>query len=99
MNLAGTRRLALRLHRGEIDDTRHAYVEHLERVAALVAVYGGDEAQQMAAWLHGAGRTGLRPRDLAALGVPGRVVQIVAALTPGTRGSRLGPGRPRLGRA
>jgi HEAT repeat protein len=82
MNLAGTRRLALRLHHGEIDETRHAYVEHLERVAALVATYGGDEVRQMAAWLHGIGRTGLQPRDLAALGVPGRVVQIVAALTP-----------------
>jgi HEAT repeat protein len=82
MNLAGTRRLALRLHHGEIDETRRAYAEHLERVAALVASYGGDEVQQMAAWLHGIGRTGLAPRDLAALGVPGRVVQIVAALTP-----------------
>ena len=83
MNLAGTRKLARRLHRGEIDETRHAYVGHLERVAALVAAYGGDEVQQMAAWLHGAGWTGLRPRDLAALGVPGRVVQVVAALAPG----------------
>ena len=83
MNLAGTQRLARRLHQGEIDETGHAYVGHLARVAALVAAYGGDEAQQMAAWLHGVGRTGLQPRDLAALGVPGRVVQIVAALTPG----------------
>ena len=82
MNLAGTRRLARRLHRGEIDETRHPYVGHLERVAALVAAYGGDEAQQMAAWLHGVGRTGLQPRDLASFGVPSRVVQIVAALTP-----------------
>lgn len=82
MNLAGIRRLALRLHHGEIDETRRAYAEHLERVAALVASYGGDEVQQMAAWLHGISRTGLAPRDLAALGVPGRVVQIVATLTP-----------------
>ena len=82
MNLAGAQRLARRLHGGEIDETRHPYVGHLERVAALVAAYGGDEAQQMAAWVHGVGRTGLQPRDLAALGVPGRVVQIVAALTP-----------------
>jgi HEAT repeat protein len=82
MDLAGARRLARRLHHGEIDETRHAYVGHLERVAALVAADGGDEAQQMAAWLHGTGRTGLQPRDLAALGVPRRVVQIVAALTP-----------------
>ena len=58
MNLAGTQRLARRLHRGEIDETGHAYVGHLARVAALVAAYGGDEAQQMAAWVHGVGRTG-----------------------------------------
>ena len=83
MNLAGARRLALRLHHGDIDETRQAYVDHLERVAALVAADGGDEAQQMAAWLHGIGRTGLPPRELAALGAPARVVQIVAALTAG----------------
>ena len=82
MNLAGAQRLARRLHLGEIDETRHPYVGHLERVAALVAAHGGNEVQQMAAWVHGVGRTGLQPRDLAALGVPGRVVQIVAALTP-----------------
>ncbi len=82
MNLAGAQRLARRLHRGEIGETGRAYVDHLERVAALVAAEGGDERQQMAAWLHGTRRVGLLPRDLAALGVPGRVIQIVAVLTP-----------------
>src|SRR6266567_3918712 len=82
MNLAGAQRLARRLHRGEIGEIGRAYVDHLERVAALVAAEGGDERQQMAAWLHGTRRVGLLPRDLAALGVPGRVIQIVAVLTP-----------------
>ncbi len=82
MNLAGAARLARRLHRGEIDEAGTAYVDHLERVAVLVAENGGDEWQQMAGWLHGAGRTGLRPRDLAALGVPRRVVHLVDALAP-----------------
>jgi HEAT repeat protein len=82
MNLAGAERLARRLHRGEIDDVGGAYLDHLARVAALVAAEGGDERQQMAAWLHGASRTGLRPGDLAESGVPGRVIQILQALTP-----------------
>jgi HEAT repeat protein len=82
MKLAGAQRLARRVHRGEVDETGRAYAAHLERVAALVAAEDGDERQQMAAWLHGTGRAGLRPRDLAALGVPGRVIEIIAALTP-----------------
>jgi len=82
MNLAGAERLARRLHRGEIDDVGGAYLDHLARVAAVVAAEGGDERQQMAAWLHGASRTGLRPGDLTEFGVPGRVIQILQALTP-----------------
>jgi HEAT repeat protein len=82
MNLAGAVRLARRLHRGEIDDSGGAYLDHLARVAAMVAAEGGNERQQMAAWLHGVGRTGVRPGELAGLGVPARVIQIVGALTP-----------------
>jgi hypothetical protein len=59
---------------GEIDEAGTAYVGHLERFAALVAADGGGEWQQMAGWLPGGGRIGLRPRDLAALGVLRRVV-------------------------
>jgi len=47
----------------------------------------------MAAWLHGAVRTGLRPADLAAFGVSGRVIQLVAAVTPAQ------PGEPADARA
>lgn len=103
MNLAGVVRLARRLHRGEIDDADGAYLDHLARVAAAVAAEGCDERQQMAAWLHSTSRTGLRPGDLAGLGVPRRVILIIVALTPrrpwepaGERGRRIRscPGAP-----
>lgn len=84
MGPAGAARLAHHLHRGELDGAGAPYVEHLERVAALVASAGGGPRERMAAWLHGVARTGMRPRDLAALRVPHSVVQIVAALTPAT---------------
>jgi HEAT repeat protein len=84
MNLAAAVRLARRLHRGEIDEGGEPYVDHLARVAAAVAAGDGDESQQMAAWLHGAGRTGLRPRDLAECGVPRAVIEIISALEPRT---------------
>ncbi len=82
MDLAGAARLARRLHRGEIDEAGRAYVDHLERVAGLVASYGGGGCEQMAAWLHGVSRTGMVPSDLAARRPPRRVVRIVQALTP-----------------
>lgn len=84
MGPAGAARLARHLHRGELDDAGAPYVEHLERVAALVASAGGGPRERMAAWLHGVARTGMRPRDLAALRVPHSVIEIVAALTPAT---------------
>jgi hypothetical protein len=82
MNVAGAERLARRLHQGEIDGNGAAYVDHLARVAALVAAEGGSRAQLMAAWLVGTARTGARPGDLARYGVPGPVIGIVDALTP-----------------
>lgn len=82
MNVAGAERLARRLHQGEIDGNGAAYVDHLARVAALVAAEGGSRAQLMAAWLAGTARTGARPGDLARYGVPGPVIAIVDALTP-----------------
>jgi (p)ppGpp synthase/HD superfamily hydrolase len=82
MDLAGAARLARRLHRGEIDEAGRAYVDHLERVAGLVASCGRGECEQMAAWLHGVSRTGMMPSDLAAWRPPRRVVRIVQALTP-----------------
>jgi hypothetical protein len=51
MNVASAERLARRLHQGEIDGNGAAYVDHLARVAALVAAEGGSRAQLMAAWL------------------------------------------------
>src|SRR6266567_4740224 len=82
MDPARAARLARRLHRYEIDEAGRAYVDHLERVAGLVASYGGGECEQMAAWLHGVSRTGMAPSDLAAWRPPRRMVRIVRALTP-----------------
>jgi hypothetical protein len=50
MQLAGAEKLARRLYRGDIDEGGRPYVEHLARVAALVASDGGDECEQAAAW-------------------------------------------------
>jgi hypothetical protein len=75
MNLTGAQRLACRLHRGEIDDAGGAYIDHLERVAALVEEDGRNERQQMAAWLHGAGRVGLRRAGLVGLRRAGLVAR------------------------
>jgi HEAT repeat protein len=80
MDLAGAERLARTRHRWEIDEAGGLYVDHLERVVALIASRGGGECEQMAGWLHGIARTGLRPVDLAARRVPRRVIRIVDAL-------------------
>jgi HEAT repeat protein len=80
MDLAGAERLARTRHRFEIDEAGALYVDHLERVVALVASRGGGRCEQMAGWLHGIARTGLRPVDLAARRVPRRVIRILDAL-------------------
>jgi len=77
VRLAGARRLAGRLHRGQLDEAGEPYLDHLDRVAARVAEAGGTWIQRMAAWLSGAGA-----HDLTALGVPPPVVRLVEALTP-----------------
>jgi hypothetical protein len=76
MDLAGAERLARTRHRWEIDEAGGLYVDHLERVAALIASRGGDVCEQMAGWLHGAVGTGLRPVDLAARRVPRRSLPV-----------------------
>jgi hypothetical protein len=80
MDLAGAERLARIRHRWEIDEAGARYVDHLERVVALIATRGGGSCEQMAGWLHGIARTGLRPVDLAARRVPRRVIRILGAL-------------------
>jgi hypothetical protein len=76
MKLGGARRLAHRLHRGELDEVREPFVDHLARVAAATAAAGGNRVQQMAAWLSGS-----EPRKLSGFGVPPAVVNLVAALS------------------
>jgi HEAT repeat protein len=84
MNLAGAEKLARRLHRGEIDDAGQPYVDHLSRVAALVRSYGGDECEQMAAWLHRHDPAGANTPEATAPRLPRRVARIVRALTSTT---------------
>jgi HEAT repeat protein len=84
MTPADAERFARRIHRYELDESGGPFVEHLERVAALVAEDGGPR-ERMAAWLHGTLATGIRPCDLAIHGVPPAVIRIIAAVTPGQR--------------
>jgi len=80
MQLAGAEKLARRLYRGDIDEGGRPYVEHLARVAALVASDGGDECEQAAAWLHHHGRPGMTPQEMTARRLPRRAIRIVQAL-------------------
>jgi (p)ppGpp synthase/HD superfamily hydrolase len=50
MTPAGAERLARRLHKYELDESGALYVEHLARLAGLVAEAGGGPRHLMAAW-------------------------------------------------
>jgi HEAT repeat protein len=82
MNLTGTRRLAARLHRGDVDDRGEPYLAHLDRVAGLVDACGGDRTVQMAAYLLGVRSAGVSWCDLLRMGVPLPVCRLVEAATP-----------------
>ncbi|MGI5507121.1 HEAT repeat domain-containing protein [Lentzea sp. CA-135723] len=77
MGTARARRIAQRIHRGQLQYTGELLLDRLERVARAVEERGGGWAATQAAWLHEAPRTGA---DLLHEGVPLRVVQVVDAL-------------------
>jgi HEAT repeat protein len=83
MKLTGVRRVAGRLHRGEVDERGEPYLAHLDRVVGLVRACGGGYGVQMAAYLLGVGSTGMSWCDLLRMGVPLPVVRLVEAATPG----------------
>jgi HEAT repeat protein len=81
VRLAGVIRYARRVHRGQLALSGGLYVDHLERVAAVVSAAGGGQIEVMAAWLHGVGQLGVLSQDLLPMGVPLRVVRLVETLT------------------
>lgn len=83
MQPAIAEKLARRLYRGEIDEGGRPYIDHLARVAALVASDGGGECELAAAWLHHHEGPGVTPQQMAARRLPRRAVGIVQALAPG----------------
>ena len=82
MNLTAIRRVAARLHRGDVDDRGEPYLAHLDRVAGLVRACGGDRTVQMAAYLLGVSSTGVSWCDLLQMGVPLPVYRLVEAAMP-----------------
>jgi (p)ppGpp synthase/HD superfamily hydrolase len=70
------------LHDGAVDDAGRPLVDHLEAVRERVVEMGGEEVDQIAALLHHAVEGGrVSTIRLASLGVPGRAVAIVDAMT------------------
>lgn len=74
--------LASTMHAGQLDKGGRPYLGHLERVANMVRLSGGDWVQEMAAWLHDSIEdTGATGAQLLAAGIPGIVLNIVLAMT------------------
>jgi HEAT repeat protein len=81
MNLTGVRRLAGRVHRGDVDDRGEPFLARLDRVAGLVRACGGDRTVQAAVYLLGVRSTGVTSCDLLRMGVPLAVCRLVEAAT------------------
>ena len=82
MNLEEIKTFATNLHAGQTDKSGRPYINHPERVAAMVRASGGDWVQESAAWLHDAIEdTGITADSMLRLGVPSLVVELVEVLT------------------
>lgn len=80
--LAGADRLAAVLHQDQTDRCGEPYIQHVRATARIVRDNGGTTAQQLAGLLHDTvEETSCTLEQLAGLGVPAPVVQLVDALT------------------
>lgn len=76
------RKLAVLAHAGQVDKAGRPYVEHLERVAAMVKHAKSLGLAQAVAWLHDIVEdTAVGELDLMAAGMPAEVVEAVLAIT------------------
>jgi hypothetical protein len=82
MGIAKTRRIADRVHRGQLFAGGELFVAHLQRVAESVAALGGGPVAIEAAWLYAAPAAGTGPADLLRQGIRVQVVEIVEVLRP-----------------
>ncbi len=64
MGTAGIRRVAERAHRGQLYAGGGLFIDHLERVARVVAALGGRTTEVHAAWLHATPAAGIDTHEL-----------------------------------
>jgi (p)ppGpp synthase/HD superfamily hydrolase len=83
MLVAKARALAEHAHASQVDKAGRPYIEHLARVASVVADHPVSPAlSQAVAWLHDSIEdTDLNEQDLTAAGMPREVVTAVTAIT------------------